>query len=188
MNCKRCTRWRLITDFKWRWRKVRSTKGSRQRHEVPTIDTICESCRRAIERARYHAKSLAERQEIGRRVNAKAQERKQREAARVAEQLRLASITKGLPKSKYGGSEMLPLMPFRLWLLVAIRERGGVQAFANQIERDESQIRRYAEGIYWESDCRPRPVNGVTLDVVDDILSAAGSQYQLGILYPLSEE
>lgn len=188
MNCRRCTRWLPITEYRWRWRRVRSKgTGYKQRHEVPTIDSICVACRRSEEHERYHSKSLEERQAIGRRVNQKAFERKQREEAKLAKKIQQANLVVNGNKTKYGDETVLPLMPFRLWLLRTLRQYPTLKAFADEIRRDEATIRRWAEGIYWAAECDPRPISGIKLATVDDILTAAGAQDQLGVIYPYVE-
>src|SRR6187200_1886027 len=108
-NCKQCTRWRHLVDYRWTWRKGRSKV---------MIDTICNPCRRANDRKRYHSKSYEERQHIGRR-NAEAKKRRQHEKVLAAQRaLREERLNNGWYEKE------VSLTPFRMWLLRRSRMAG----------------------------------------------------------------
>lgn len=80
-------------------------------------------------------------------------------------------------------------MPFRLWLLRQTRYGHTITAIARAADVDEAQVRRWAEGIYWESDCNPQPIHHITLGNVDKLLNAMGEAADvLDELYPYIEE
>ena len=152
------------------------------------MDTICIACRREEERQRYNNKSPAEKQVMFHRINERTRDRRRREEAKLQAQIANAKLAAGKIRAKYGDNTLLPLMPFRLWLLKRLRQENSLGEFASSVGYDPSQIMRYAEGIYWESDCRPHPIDAITLGNVDEILTKAGSEHMLSILYPWEDE
>lgn len=187
MNCKRCTRWLRITEFPWRWRRVRRANswGNRPRHDVPTIETTCNACKRRIERERYQSKPLEERQAIGRRVNARARQRRDLEREKLERRLRAAGDVARRLRERHGWEDhVVPLTPFRMWLLVAVRVYGSRAKLAEICGIDDARLRRLVDGYYWEGPLKPRPIHGVSLGTVDKILTAVGEADQIEFLYP----
>lgn len=90
----------------------------------------------------------------------------------------------------YNGEELVPLLPFRLWLLRTIQLSGEtIRAFADRVQRDEAEIRRWMQGIVWVSDCNPQPIHTVTLKNVDEVLTRSGvGPEMLNELYPFTED
>jgi predicted Fe-S protein YdhL (DUF1289 family) len=152
------------------------------------MDTICISCRREEERIRYRSKSPAEKQEMFKRINDRTRRRREREEARLQAQIANARAAAAKIRATYGDNTLLPLMPFRLWLLARLRQENSLQEFADSVGYDAAQLARYAEGIWWESDCRPHPVDAITLGTADEILVKAGAEHMLSILYPWEGE
>ena len=182
-NCTRCTRWRLAVDFKWRWQKRRNG----QRYETPTIDTVCQVCRRQDERDRYARLSDEAKRAKGIRANEQALKRR----ARLEEQVQRARQA----AQSYARGAELDLTPFRMWLLGKARQEGGAVALASQIGTDEKNVRRWLHGYDWDNDdgwggwakCEPRAIRTVTIRIVDEVGIALGEPDLLERLYPFLE-
>lgn len=187
-NCKVCGRWRLATDYRWRWHKHRrkGARGRQARSNRPTVGTVCMVCLRQMERARYAALAPAARQAVGVRANDNARKRKEKmeeTAKRAARVLR-------------HGNGQLDLTPFRMWLLGKARQEGGAVALGSQMGMDEKNVRRWLHGYDWDNDegwggwakCEPRPVYTVDVATVDRVGVALGEPDLLDRLYPYAEE
>jgi hypothetical protein len=185
-NCKRCTRWKHNVEFRWRWR-TRLVAGRRRRSSVPTIDVICFACRREEERERYANKTAEEKREIGKRANKNTRDRRQKERE-LQESLRNTVKVLAGTQKKLRGDTLLPLMPFRLWLLSHLKEYGGLAGLAKRARLSEDTIMPYLEGIWWESDCRPHPLDGVRLGFVDSFFTRLEIPDQMVVIYPLMDE
>lgn len=188
-NCKRCGRWRHLVDFRWRWRRSRlkqdrqRSEAKRPRSDKPYIDTVCSYCRREAERNRYHSKSIEERRIIGIRAN---RNRRKREI-RLNDDILLAQAEIKKLRVQMGvDRKLVPLLPFRLWLVEQQRILGTARAVARMIGYDEEQVRRWMNGYLWEAG-RPIPINSIHLEIVDNSLVAAGQQHRLGELYPIKD-
>lgn len=172
-NCKQCTRWRHLVDYRWNFRKDR---------ESVQIDTVCNYCRRKNDRERYRSKPLSERQIIGRR-NADAKKRRQLQKVLDAQRaLREERLQRGWYDKE------VSLTPFRMWLLRRSRLAGSLAQLAVELHIDREQLSRWANGFYWESDCHPVPIYGIRFDTVDSILTRANEHHLLNDLYPLDTE
>lgn len=185
-NCKRCTGWKLAVEFRWRWPKIEYKHGRRRKR--PVIDTVCIACRNRKERERYHSLSPEEKHAYGQLVNKRAKKRRDQERQLLLRKMRNIKVSSGNANATYGGDPVLPLMPFRLWLITYAKNFETTQQFADAAQVDESVLRRYMDGIIWEGKDDPRPVNGITLGNIDEILYNLGQQHQLPILYPLLDE
>ena len=105
-NCKRCTRWRPISDF-----KVRKTKHG----EKP--EGVCQPCIRAKERERWASRSDADKKRIMKRINT-------RHAERMADAKQVRAARRELIGSRRGS--LVPITPFRMWLIGRLRWYGSV--------------------------------------------------------------
>jgi hypothetical protein len=87
------------------------------------------------------------------------------------------------PTSRRSDIEAIEI--FRDWLREAIDRHGGMRALVQVIGNiHEDQIRRYLRGYYWQRG-KKYPVRGVTIAVIDRVLTAEGST-TLNDLYPLN--
>lgn len=198
-NCSKCTRWRPVTDFKWRWQKRRSTidppsglktRGLKSRYKTPQISTVCVACARSGERERYNNLSEEERQaRVHKAVeNTKAQRRKLREQIHYAQ---LAHSRRRVFKD----DQEVDLVPFRMWLLGKVRAVGNTKALASEARVNEKAIRRWADGYDWDYEigqawagCEPKPIHSIRLSNVDRIGVALGEPDLLDRLYPYAEK
>lgn len=170
-NCKRCTRWKLAVEFKWRWRVPEYT-------QKPTIDTVCRSCRRAEERERY-ANMLPE--DKAAKI-AKANKRT-RERYQAVKQARL--IARSDPKFKPG--ERVDFVPFRMWLLYQFSHNGGlsVKEYATKAGISPDSIRRWLDGFEWrDRSCEPVPIQTIRLRTVEDVTTKLGHPEAVRAIYP----
>jgi hypothetical protein len=183
-----CGRWRHTVDFKWRWQKHGRTNGNRvRRAKRPTIDSVCQPCRRAEERKRYRALSEAERRAKGLRANQQAAARR----AKAAVAVEMARLSIERRKHLFDDDE-LDLVPFRMWVLAKARELGSIQAVADVAGVEEKSMRRWAEGYEWNNGfvggCLPTPIRSVRMSTVDEVGVAVGEQDLLNRLYPYVED
>lgn len=196
-NCSKCTRWRLVTDFKWRWPKRRTTvdvtsglksRGLKSRRKDPQISTVCNVCARAGERERYHNLTEEERlHRVHKAVqNAKAQRRL------LKDQIHYAKLAQSRRKRRWDENEV-DLTPFRMWLLGRVRANGppGLRGLASEVGVDEKQLRRWADGYDWDYEigqawagCEPRPIHSIRPSTVDRIGLGLGEPDLLNRLYP----
>jgi hypothetical protein len=191
-NCTRCSRWRHITDFRWRWSKqVRLPNGRRvetNAGEHPYVETVCTPCRRKRERRKYH-ENEPQRRHINKRTRSYHM-RRQDELNRLreeADKLRTknAMLTRELTMLKQDAGEftLVPLLPFRMWLLKRARELGGLENWCYKHNLHTTRIHDFMNGYRWE-DCDPVPIMSVKLDFVDKVLLMDGTT-SLATLYPL---
>lgn len=214
-----CGRWLHDVDFKPRWKKFKKKpRGDRRRsHNLikterikedgkviwvkgPYYDNLCARCRsqRSMSqiKAKLEAMTPAEkrrwmnyRNEMERnRVNGR-HERTDNLERRLRVQIANAKAVIGQTRATYNGDELMPLMPFRLYLLRLIKSGWTMQAIATQTHRDEAEVRRWAEGIYWEGPCNPQPLHSVSLGTIDQVLVGMNeSPDKLNELYPWEEK
>jgi predicted Fe-S protein YdhL (DUF1289 family) len=169
-NCKRCTRWRPISDF-----KVRKTKHG----ETP--EGVCTPCHRARERERWANKPDAEKKRIMNRINA-------RKAQRLADAKQVRAARRELIGSRRGS--LLPITPFRMWLLGRLRWYGSVDEVERRTGLSNGAVRKYLDGYEFENDqrhCEPHPILTVPMAIVDKALTNEGSTH-LNLLYETREE
>jgi len=185
-NCKRCTRWRLLVDYTWRWRLVRSKgSGRKPRHIKPTIDGVCNYCRRIEEKNRYRLKTKEERKEIGRRANENRLKRIKKEQEKLD---KTRALVRYQQRELGWENERVSIIPFRMWVIRQIRLRGSLANFANEIGYDQSLVGRWANGFYWEPESHPVPVYSIEIGTVDKVLTAAGASFELSMIYPLKDD
>lgn len=191
--CKNCLRWRHATDFKWRWQKKvkRTPEGHttlKSRYKTPTIDTVCQVCRREEERERYA--NLSPEEKANKAHRAVQHALKRRRAHR--EQLHYMRLVQSRRKES---NSIGSIVPFRMWLLGRLKNET-----ARDIERqtgfDEAQIRRWANGYYWSGEddrgqawanCEPTPIYTIKLEYVDRVGVGLGEQDLVERLYPYKE-
>jgi len=88
---------------------------------------------------------------------------------------------------QYNPEFEVPFLPFRFWVLKTLR-RMSVMELAETIGRDESQVRRWADGFYWETDGEPRAYHAIELRTVDQIFTNYGRPDILNEVYPFVDE
>lgn len=165
----------------------------------PYYDNLCASCRnaRTLEQHRIKLEMMTEEERLAynkhrrelehRRVYGNT-ERNEKLRARLANQIRNAKAVVGAPR-RYEGEMMMPLLPFRLYLLRQLRQGYTTSEIGRIVHRDEAEVRRWAEGIYWEGGCNPQPIHNISLGTVDSVLVGLGeSPYKLTELYPWKEK
>src|SRR4051812_19517559 len=139
-NCKRCTRWKLDTEFKWRWERKPGPSGKRgrpnPRYDRPVISNICRSCERELQRARYAAMSPEKKRDVGNRSNRRAVERR----ALLIEQIERTRMIHERTDPQWD-DKRVDLVPFRMWILGQIRLSGGMQQLARRMGMSEKNIR-----------------------------------------------
>jgi len=112
-----------------------------------------------------------------------------RRAQRLDRQIKNIRAVVGHTKRTYQNQTLMPIMPFRLWLLRQIVQGETVASIAKASHKDEEEIRRYTTGIYWDGPCDPQPIHTVTLGIIDDVLTAMGQGPDvLDELYPYMED
>jgi hypothetical protein len=89
--------------------------------------------------------------------------------------------------SHYDPSFEVPFLPFRFWIIKMLRKMNASQ-LADTIGRDESQVRRWADGFYWESDGEPRAYYTIELRTVDEVFTNYGRPDFLNEVYPFVED
>lgn len=164
-NCKRCTRWRYLSDF-----KIRKTKHG----EKP--EGVCIVCHRERERERWASRTDAEKKRIMQRIN-----------ERKAERLRDAKLVKAARWELIGSrrGRLLPVTPFRMWLIGRLRWYGSLAELEQRTGISYESLKKYIDGFEFENDqrhCEPYPVLTVPLTLVDKALTNEGST-SLNILY-----
>lgn len=169
-NCKRCTRWRPVSDF-----KVRKTKHG----EKP--EGVCQPCYRAGERERWASRSDAEKKRIMNRINA-------RKAERLVDANQVRAARRELVGSRRGS--LLPITPFRIWLIGRLRWYGSLEELERRTGLSYGSLRKYIDGYVFENDmrwCDPQPILTVPMSIVDKALTNEGST-SLNLLYDTREE
>lgn len=184
-NCLCCRVWRIVaTDF------------SRTKHDTP--DLVCKVCRGKLKkhneypmevRIRMIRMNLSHRLYKLPPTDAELEaikDRLEKKERRLERKIR--NINSVLPKERttYNGDRLVPLMPFRLWLLARLQKEGiPIAVFADRVHKDESLIRRWMEGIVWETQCNPQPIHSITINNVDEVLTRSGElPTKLNELYP----
>lgn len=190
-NCARCTRWRHAVDFRWRW--LKSGAG-------PYIDKFCIPCRKELDRQAYARMSPAQKQRKIKRDYELKYEARHALDALLAEleqhpknellrrKIYNVNVILNNGSGKYKRADHVDITPFRMWILVKVREYGSAVALANAIGHDEKQVRRWAEGVDWFDSCDPRPIRGVSLGTVDAIMTRLEIPHVFNELYPFVEE
>ena len=119
-----------------------------------------------------------------------AKESYEEKARRLQRKIENINAVSPPPRLVYNGDTLVPILPFRLWLLSYMRRsEETIKAFADRVQQDEAIIRRWMEGIVWEGDCKPRPVHSVSIGIVDKVLTLSGvGPHMLDELYPYIEE
>lgn len=166
----------------------------------PYYDNLCFSCRtkRTIEQhqAKLDAMTEKERAELKRHratlERQRVQGNTQRNAIleqRLDRQIKNARAVLGRTRTTRNGERLMPLLPFRLYLLRQLRQGFSVRGIAETTKHDEALIRRWVDGIYWEGECNPQPIHSISLGIVDEILVNMGeSPDKLNELYPWEDE
>jgi hypothetical protein len=192
-HCARCGRWKLSVEFRWKAAKSGPPTGNGVHKELvgdqwyiwPYIDSVCIECRNKAGKLRDRSRSKA--RQLARVYDSIEHMTYEKKAKYLEKRIRnVRSVMPHIIRQYYGEERLVPLMPFRLWLIRSIHRGGGnLKAFAEIVQRDESQIRRWAEGIYWEGECNPAPIHSITLRNVDEVLTMAGeSPDKINELYP----
>lgn len=212
-NCERCTGWKLAVEFRWRWKKVQGRLKDKTldgRTTQPHIDLVCIECRKKEDKARYanldarkKAKKIkedAERKRVWqegateiRAVKARLAEKEAELERKAAKLDRLIANTRLVipPQARtHNGEKLKPLLPFRLWLLRYMYDtKKSIKQLADELRRDEQEIRRWSTGVYWPSAGNPQPVHQIALSNVDYVITRTGfGPDVLNELYPWTEE
>jgi hypothetical protein len=74
-----------------------------------------------------------------------------------------------------------------MWLIKTLRHT-TLSRLAEQLGRDDSQVKRWANGYYWEPGAEPRPFFAIELRTVDEVLTNYGRPDLLNEIYPFIEE
>ena len=197
-NCSRCTRWRPVSDF-----PIRKTRSGYEQ-----IESVCNACKWAREKARYNGLTKEEKREYGRRVNRRARRRKQRhlhsiehlrevlekreqQIARQEEKLAAVKNKYRIPRGVTGDNPIaVDIVPFRMWLLRQHRLRNYETAqLADEMGQDIRRVERWLQGYNWNGVGRdPVPVLAINIDVLDEIAVALGDPGFLERVYPLETD
>lgn len=165
----------------------------------PYYDNLCSSCRSARTMEQHQAKLDAmteqerleyqrHRKELERRRVYGNTKRNEKLTVRLARQIHNARAAIGA-STKRDGEMMMPLLPFRLYLLRQLRQGYTASDIARIVHRDEAEVRRWIEGIYWEGECNPMPIHNISLGTVDSVLVGLDeSPDKLNELYPWEEK
>lgn len=169
-NCTKCGRWRHTIDFKWSWRNP-------EYRQKPTISSVCDACRRAKERERYHSLPAEERRQ---RIK-DAVESKRRREARRSQQIAAAQER---DNAKFNQAGYVDIVPFRMWLLLKARTNGD--DLAQRAKVTSSRLNEWLEGCTWTGHyCEPTPIRSIALRTVEDVTTRLGEPEAAAMLYPL---
>jgi hypothetical protein len=141
---------------------------------------VCIRCRREADREKYSHLTAQQKQALVNQVL----EAKRKRLDKWEDQMRYAIMAQHRMKS-YSDDPSYDLVPFRMWLLGAIRRYGGNQALANTVGVDEKVVRRFSDGYEWVNGYdAPTPIQGVHMTMVDQFGVGVGDPDLVNRLYP----
>ena len=171
------------------------------------IESVCNACKWAREKARYNGLTKDEKREYGRRVNRRTRRRKQkqlriiehqreilehRERQIAVQEEKLAAVRDKyrVPRGTAEADIAVDIVPFRMWLLRQHRLRNyETQMLAEEMGQDVRRVEAWLQGFNWNGAGNdPVPVRAINIATLDEIAVALGDPGFLERAYPLEVE